>query len=293
MNLGAWIRDAAGRLAAAGRESSDLEARRMVEAVLGLGPAQLVLAAQRPLTAAELTRLEHLVEGRLRHVPLQYLLGRAAFRHLDLEVGPGVLIPRPETEGLVELALAFLRAPSTPPAPPAPRILELCAGSGAILAALLSEYPAASGVGVELSPAALEFARRNLAAAGVAQRAHLLDGDLYEPLPGAGVAPGFDLLVANPPYIPTPALAGLPEEVRRFEPELALDGGPEGIVVIDRIVCGAKGWLRPGGGLALEIDESHGGRVRELLLGAGLVGVRLLDDAAGRPRYATAARGVD
>lgn len=290
MNPGTWIRAAAARLAAAGRESSDLEARRMVEAVLGLGPAQLVLAAQRPLTDAELTQLERLVEGRLRHVPLQYLLGRAAFWHLDLEVGPGVLIPRPETEGLVELALAFLRAPS---APPAPRILELCAGSGAILAALLSEYPAASGVGVELSPAALEFARRNLAAAGVAERGLLLDGDLYEPLPGAGVAPGFDLLVANPPYIPTPVLAGLPEEVRRFEPELALDGGPEGIVVIDRIVRGATGWLRPGGGLALEIDESHGGRVRELLLGAGLVDVRLLDDAAGRPRYATAARGVD
>ena len=112
MNPGTWIRAAAARLAAAGRESSDLEARRMAEAVLGLGPAQLVLAAQRPLTDAELTHLERLVEGRLRHVPLQYLLGRAAFRQLDLEVGPGVLIPRPETEGLVELALAFLRAPA-------------------------------------------------------------------------------------------------------------------------------------------------------------------------------------
>ena len=290
MNVGTWLRDAAGRLASAGRDSSALEARRMAEVVLGLGPAQLVLAAQRPLTAAELNHLERLVEGRLRHVPLQYLLGRAAFRQLELEVGPGVLIPRPETEGLVELALACLRAPA---ARRAPRILELCVGSGAILAALLSECPAASGVGVELSPAALEFARRNLAAAGVAERAHLLNGDLYEPLPGAGVEPGFDLLVANPPYIPTPALAGLPEDVRRFEPELALDGGAEGIVVIDRIVRGAARWLAPGGGLALEIDESHGGRVRQLLLGAGLVDVRLLDDAAGRPRYATAARGVD
>lgn len=290
MDLGTWIRAAAGRLAAAGRDSSALEARRLAEAVLGLNPAQLVLAAARPLTTAELTQLERLVEGLLRHVPLQYLLGRAAFRQLEIEVGPGVLIPRPETEGLVEAVLPFLRALAVHRAP---RILELCVGSGAILAALVSECPSASGVGVELSSAALEFARRNLAATGVAERVHLLGGDLYEPLSGAGVAPGFDLVVANPPYIPTPALAGLPEDVRRFEPRLALDGGPDGIVVIDRIVHGAARWLAPRGWLALEIDESHGGSVRELLLGAGLVEVRLVDDAAGRPRYAMAARGAD
>lgn len=283
MTLGAWIRDATARLLAAGQPAAPVEARRLAEAALGLSPVRLVLEDGRALAPQEHVTLERLVTGRLAGMPLQYLLGRAAFRGLDLEVGPGVFIPRPETEGLVELVLPFLRrlAARRPP-----RILELCVGSGAILAALLVECPTALGFGVELMAPAREFARRNLAAAGVAERATLLAGDLYAPLAGVAAPGGFDLLVANPPYIPAGALPGLPADVRGFEPVEALDGGADGTAVIARIAAGAAAWLAPGGRVALEIDESHGAQVLELLAAAAITDLELARDAAGRPRYA-------
>lgn len=283
MTLGAWIREATARLAAAGRPAAPVEARRLAEAALRLSPVRLVLEDGRMLERDERATLERLVTGRLAGTPLQYLLGRAAFRGLDLEVGPGVFIPRPETEGLVERVLPGLhRVAAHRP----PRILELCVGSGAILAALLTECPTALGVGVELMAPAREFARRNLAAAGVAGRATLLAGDLYAPLAGVVAPGGFDLLVANPPYIPAAALPHLPADVRGFEPAEALDGGADGTDVIARIATGAAAWLAPGGRVALEIDESHGARVLELLAAAAIVELEIANDAAGRPRYA-------
>lgn len=286
VTLGDWLKVATARLRAAGHESAAVEARRLAEAVLSLSPAGLVLAGPAPLGEEPRQRLDALVTRRCAHEPLQYLTGHAAFRALELLVGPGVFIPRPETEGLVELALPFVRAAAAARAPAPARVLELCAGSGAILAALLTECPEARGVAVELSPAAAAWAVRNLAGTGVTGRATLLEGDLYGALPPAEIRGDFDMIVSNPPYIPTAALAHLPADVRRHEPSAALDGGPDGTWVISRIIAGAGAWLAAGGRLALEIDESHGNAVRHLLLQYGFTDVVLHTDAAGRPRYA-------
>lgn len=288
LRLGEWLQDAARRLGAAGFEVPRVEASRLAESVLFERPAGLVLRASSRLSELDLERLEALLAGRLAGHPLQYLVGRAAFRTLDLQVGPGVFIPRPETEGLVQLALDWLRQEWTPAAPGSgPRIAEYGVGSGAILASLLAERPDAEGWGVELSPAALSWARRNVAVAGVGARVRLLEGDLDAPLGAAG-APRVDLIVSNPPYIPTEVIASLPAGVRDCEPRLALDGGAGGLAVIARIADAAPARLLPGGALFLEIDASHGPAVLDRLRAAGLREPAILPDDAGRPRYARA-----
>lgn len=282
-----WLATATRRLAGAGAENPDLDARRLLESALGLEGPALWTRPDRRLTFEEGAVLDALLAGRARGAPLQHLTRRAAFRHLDLEVGPGVFVPRPETEGLVDRVLEFLDRSGNP----RPRILDLCTGSGAILAALLSERPAASGVGVDLSRLALEYARVNLRSAGAFERALLLEGDLFEPVAAGGEDPLFDAITANPPYIPDPAWEGLPVEVRDHEPRLALLGGPQGTDLIRRIVAGAPPRLRAGGLLALEIDETHRAVVLDLLgAGGAWAETRIEEDLAGRPRYALATR---
>ena len=286
---GAWQRKAANRLDQAGHPGA-AESRRLLEDVANISASRVLTAPDTIIPPETLATLDNLLEARLRGAPLQYLTRRAAFRHLDLVVGPGVFVPRPETEGLVELVLQELRR--RPAGAPNPRILEFGTGSGAILAALLTESPGAGGVGVELSDAALEYARRNLEAVGVTDRSVLLAGDLDAPLAGPEWAVAFDAVVSNPPYIPEGAWESLPRDVRDFEPRTALLGGPDGTDVIRRIVAASPRLLRPGGLLALEIDESHGGRVLEIVGGVGgFEGARIAPDLAGRPRYALARRG--
>lgn len=285
LRLGDWLRAAGEELTAAGFEVPRTEARRLAEAGLQGSPADLVRRTPEPLTAIDEARLDLLLAGRLAGRPLQYLAGRAAFRNLDLEVEPGVFIPRPETEGLVQHALDWLRGQR--PALRRLRVVDYGLGSGAILAALLSECPTVEGWGVELSPVAFDCARRNLAAVGVAARAHLHQGDLDAPLRSLG-APRVDLIVSNPPYVPSELLPTLPESVREYEPGLALDGGPGGTAVIARILAAAPERLVPGGLLLLEIDDSHGAVVLELLRVAGFSDPRILLDDTGRPRYARA-----
>ncbi len=275
-----WLREAAGILSEHDSGSGH-EAAILLESVLGIRRSQAVLAPDRALTREERSELDRLVEARLSGMPLQYLTRSAAFRHLDLAVGPGVFVPRPETEGLVDLVLEFLKKRH------GARVLELCMGSGAILAALLTENPTLSGVGVELSPSALRFARTNIADSGAMERAVLHAGDLYEPLP-----PGrFAVVVANPPYIPDALWEGLPRDVRDHEPREALLGGADGTDIIRRIVTGAPARLEPGGLLAMEIDVSHGEAVRSLIAGTGHFDEVLIEeDLTGRPRYARAIR---
>jgi release factor glutamine methyltransferase len=282
MQAGQWLAGAAGRLSAAGLPG-DIEARHLLERVTGIGRVDLLTRPDTELSAEMVDQLDRLLDARIDGMPLQYLTRTVAFRHLDLEVGPGVFVPRPETEGLVDAVLVFLRNR------PAPRVLELCLGSGAILAAVLSEHPGATGVGVELSGLALEYAGRNMISSGVAGRATLLEGDLYEPLAGRNLETSFPVVVANPPYIPDARWETLPRDVRDFEPRSALLGGPDGCDVIRRIVAGAERYLAPGGLLALEIDESHGVKVREIIEAAGgFRDIRVGKDLAGRPRYALA-----
>jgi release factor glutamine methyltransferase len=286
--VGAWLADAAGRLRAHNPDAAR-DARLLLLSVLALPPAAILANPKRPLSAEEFERLEELVAERLRGTPLQHLTGHAPFRNLELSVGPGVFVPRPETEGLVEHVLAFVRAGG---AGEAPKILELCAGSGAIGLALVDEAPTCDVTAIELSETAAACARgnaRRLLGPESAHRWTLLGGDLYEPLSGRRMPNEFDVVVANPPYIPDGMWGTLPREVRVHESPLALLGGPDGTGVIARIVAGAAGWMAPGGLLALEIDESHADRVIALFEDAGYGRARVEADLAGRPRYALAA----
>jgi release factor glutamine methyltransferase len=192
-------------------------------------------------------------------------------------VDPRALVPRPETELVAQAAIEALRA-----RPPPAAALDLCTGSGCIAASLKLGCPGARVVAVDLSPDALALARENAAALGA--EVELLEGDLYQPLP-----PGlrFDVVVANPPYVPSGELDGLPREVRR-EPRLALDGGPDGLAVTRRIVAGAPGRLLPGGTLAVEMHESHAEALPRLCREAGFASAEVHRDLAGLPRYLVA-----
>jgi release factor glutamine methyltransferase len=249
----AW---ATRELAAAGCISARAEARWLVE------------------EAADREALRAMVARRAAGEPLQYVIGWAPFGRLRLRVGPGVFVPRPETEGLADRAARHLRA-----AAPPRTAVDLCTGSGAIACFLAAEVPGARVVATELDPGALAWARANAAAHGV----ELLEGDLDAPLPAA-LAGRVDVLCANVPYVPTRAIATMPRDVRDHEPRLALDGGPDGLDVLRRVAARAGRWLAPGGHLLCEIGDDQGEAAAALLAAAGLAGVAVLPDLAGRDR---------
>jgi release factor glutamine methyltransferase len=208
------------------------------------------------------------------------VIGWAPFGRLRLRVGPGVFVPRPETETLADRAAARLRAR------PEPRIgVDLCTGSGAIACFLAAEVPGARVLATELDPGALAWARGNAARYGV----ELLAGDLDGPLP-AELAGRVDVLCANVPYVPTGAIATMPTDVRDHEPRLALDGGPDGLDVLRRLVAGAGHWLAPGGRLFCEIGEDQAEAATALLAAAGLAEVAVHPDLVGRDRIVEGTR---
>lgn len=253
-------REIAASFAAAGLETPEREARALLKVGLDLSDVDLLARADAAVPEADAHRLRALAARRAAGEPLARLVGRREFWSLDFALAPETLVPRPETETLVEAALAVFPDRAAPLA-----ILDLGTGSGALLAALLSEYPAAFGIGVDLSPGAARQARANLESLGLGARAAILVGTWADALSGR-----FDLVVSNPPYIPTMDIAVLDREVREHDPLLALDGGPKGLDAYRAIARALPGLLRPGGRAVLELGIGQEGDVAALLTAAGL-----------------------
>lgn len=263
----------AARFRVAGIEEPEADARVLVRHVTGVDPALPGLAAQRPLAADEAETVEALAARRLAREPVARIVGEREFFGLALALNAACLVPRPDTETVVEAALAVL------PAGCPLRVLDLGTGPGTILLAILHERPNAQGLGIDLSAEALEAARANAAALGLAGRADFRQGDWTIGLDGA-----FDLIISNPPYIPSLDCETLQAEVRAHDPRLALDGGPDGLVAYRAILAAAGPLLAPGGHVVLEIGIGQAMDVARLAREAGLSLKGLASDLAGIPR---------
>ena len=262
------------RFTEAGIAAARLEAQILLAHVLGCTRMQLYTGFDKPLADAELASYRGLIKRRLAGEPVSYLVGETEFWGLPFHVESSVLVPRPDTETVIEVA----RAARPDRAAPC-RILDLCTGSGVIAVSLAREYPAAQVVATELSPAAAALARRNAARNAVADRVDVREGDLFAPVRGER----FDLIAANPPYIASPVIPTLAPEVRR-EPVIALDGGPDGLAFYDRICAEAREHLAPGGAIVLEHGFDQADAVGARLTAAGFTGVTLIHDLGKNPR---------
>lgn len=260
----------------AGVPSPRREAEWLVEAATGLDRAAL-LANTGPVPISWMHQVEELARRRAAGEPLQYLTGVAGFRNLELAVGPGVFIPRPETEKLVEHALERL--------PQGGAFVDVCTGSGAIALAVAQERPDARVYATESSEEALEWANRNRESLSL--KATFVSGDLMDPLPPE-LRGGVDVVASNPPYIAEEERGALPTDVIDHEPHVALFSGDDGMNMIRRIAEEAKAWLRPDGWLLLEIGEHQRSLVAELLENEGWRDVSIHLDLAERPRIAEA-----
>ncbi|MGW4500010.1 peptide chain release factor N(5)-glutamine methyltransferase [Micromonospora sp. NPDC004336] len=277
---------AARALADAGVEAARAEAEQLAAYVLGVPRGRLALADG--FTAAQLDRFDGLVARRADREPLQHLTGVAGFRHLELAVGPGVFVPRPETELLAGWGIARGREMA------APLVVDLCSGSGAIALSVAQELPAARVVAVERSAEALPWLRRNAAARAAAgdRPVEVVAADVTAPDLLADLAGRVDVLLCNPPYVPS--AVAVPPEVGRHDPASAVFGGADGLAVIRPVVARAAVLLRPGGVFGVEHDDTHGGAVPGLLVADGrFEAVAGYPDLAGRPRFATASRRAD
>lgn len=265
-------------------ESARTSAELMLAQVLGLKRIDLYLDHDRPLTKEELAAFKALLLRRRAHEPMAYISGVREFWSLELAVGPGVLVPRPETELLVEEGLRLLADND------APRILDMCTGSGAVALALAKEIPGALVLATDISDEALTYARRNAENHDLTERVEFGLGSLWEPVATAGGF--FDLITANPPYVTEAEYGELPSTVAGFEPRLALEAGPDGLNVIRHIIAGCGAFLRPFGWLLVEIGAEQGPAALDLAQAAGIFAeVRLLQDLAGLDRVLACGRG--
>lgn len=276
-------------LAEKGVESARLNAERLLGDVLGLARIELYLQSDRPLSNGELDRYRDLIRRRAGGEPLQTLIGSTGFYSREFKVAPGVFIPRPETERLVEAAAALLAPPDRRLL--APRAAEVGCGTGVVAISLALEIPALEVWTTDRNPLAVDLARQNARRHGVEARVHVLGGDMLHPLPAA-LRGQLDLVVSNPPYLRTDELAGLPPEVRH-DPPAALDGGPSGLDAYHALAAAAARWLRPGGWLAVEIGAEQGASVPALLEAAGYVEVSMQRDYNDLPRVVVARRLTD
>ena len=259
-----------GYLAEKGIENARLEAEWLLSAALGLDRVGLYVNFEKPLLPSELAALRSMVSKRAKREPLQYILGSQEFMGLEFRVTPAVLIPRHDTETLVQEAVN--RAGN------AKRALDIGAGSGCIAVALAKLLPNAEVVAVDSSDAALDVARENSVLNGVP--VFFVSGSLFEPFSGEM----FDLIVSNPPYIPRGDLAGLQPEVRDFEPMCALDGGPDGLDFYRSIIPAATEHLNPGGWLIVEVGIGQAEAVKGMLSEAGFVDLVTARDLGGIER---------
>ena len=279
MNIGDSLQTAAESLRASEIAEPMREARSLLSFVLQKDAAFLIAHPEYELTADRKLLFQSCVRRRSRHEPFQYITGRQEFYGLDFLVTPDVLIPRPETEILVEAAIEIL------PDKESSNICEIGVGSGCISVAILRNLSNAHAIGVDISESALAVARRNAEMHGVAGRLVLKTGDVFE-----GVAGTFDLIVSNPPYVPAGDIASLQAEVRDFEPHVALDGGGMGLDIVERIVHEAPAHLKTAGILLLEIGFDQSGRVRSLFDPDLWHDPEFLTDLQGFPRIVRISR---
>ncbi|MFP5020086.1 peptide chain release factor N(5)-glutamine methyltransferase [Pseudonocardia phyllosphaerae] len=277
------LAEAERTLAAAGVASPRVDVELLAAHVLGRSRGALLMS---PLVdPGDVARIQQLVKRRATREPLQHILGTAVLGPAEVAVGPGVFTPRPETELLLEWGLAAIREVTTPV------VLDLCTGSGALALAFALSRPDATVHAVEADPDALAWTRRNLDAhvAAGGRPVHLHPADVRWPNLLVELEARVDLVVCNPPYVPDDT--AVPAEVELYDPPGAVFGGPDGTAIIQAVVRGATGWLRHGGALAIEHDDTHGETVPALLRRRRtLTDVVEHDDLTGRPRFVTARR---
>lgn len=269
--VGALLCRGGAALREAGIENARMEARWLLAHVLGATPEALLRDPQTPVAEEAAARFEAALTRRAAREPLAFITGRAGFWTLELEVAPHTLIPRADTETLVEAVLARGVAPR--------RVLDLGTGTGALLLAVLSEFPTATGVGVDLKPEAAALAARNAARLGLSDRAAFLAGDWASALDAR-----FDLVLSNPPYIAAAEIPGLMPEVARHEPASALDGGRDGLDAYRAIITALPRLLAPDGLAVLELGQGQAEAVGALAKAAGLPVAGLRADLSGIPR---------
>jgi release factor glutamine methyltransferase len=280
------LRAGAELLHKAGIATARLDAEVLLRHVLGVGKAELYLGLDLALAAVAEREFYKLLSRRAGREPVAYITGHKEFWSFDFVVTPAVLIPRPETELLVELALQLA---TRLPRMTTLRILDVGAGSGAIAVSLAKELALARISAIEIVPGAIEVARLNARRHGVEDRVEFLCGDLFEPV--ADEPEGFDLIVANPPYIRSGDLAGLEPEIREWEPITALDGGADGLFYYRRIVAAAGDYLKTGGTILLELGDGMGQSVARLFADVGgFEPAQVYSDYAGKERVITSAR---
>ena len=261
----------------AGIDSSATDARALLGAALRLSRAQLLAQSDRILEAREIAAASALAARRIKREPVSRILGRKEFWSLALDVSPDVLVPRPDTETVVEAALEFIVQGGLRLEPL--RLLDIGTGSGALLLALLEELPHARGIGTDISVAALAVARGNAERLGLADRCTFVACNIGDALQGR-----FDLIVSNPPYIARGAITALDPEVRDYDPRLALDGGADGLDSYRAIAAACPVMLAEGGRLVLELGIGQGDAVGTLCEAAGLMVRSIRDDLGGIPR---------
>ena len=276
MEYAALYRMGVERLAAAGIEEAKLDARLLLEELCGTDRNDLLVHGDRPVTEQQENSYVNYIELRSRHIPLQHITGYQEFMGLRFKVTPDVLIPRQDTETLVEEVLKNLHDGM--------RILDLCTGSGCILLSLLRYSNDCVGVGADLSKKALAVAEENAGSLGLT--AEFVQGDLFEPVTGK-----FEIIVSNPPYIPSNVIPTLMEEVREHDPLMALDGKEDGLYFYREIIGQASEYLYPGGMLFLEIGCEQAEAVTELMKNAGYRDVTVCKDLAGHDRVVSGRYG--
>jgi release factor glutamine methyltransferase len=265
----------------AGLDSPDTDARLLIAHALDIGRTELMVNGDRAITAEQAKAIDALAQRRLAHEPVARILGRKEFWSLSLQVSGDVLVPRPDTETVVEAALDFIVRGGLRMEPL--RILDIGTGSGALLLALLSELAQARGTATDISAAALAVARANAEHLHLASRSTFIECDI-----ALGVRGPFDLIVSNPPYIVHADIAALEPVVRDYDPALALDGGGDGLDVYRAIAGDARRLLAPGGRLIVELGAGQEPAVRSLFTQAGLTVTAVRDDLAGIPRALSA-----
>ena len=277
------INTASEHLKNKGFDNSRLEVERMLGSVLGLSRIDLYMKFERPLTVKERDNFRSLYKRRLTHEPLQHLIGNTDFREIKVKTDRRALIPRSETELLVEIALVFLKKCD------APVVADIGTGTGVIALSVAFEIPESSVVAVDISDEALMLAGENARILGLEKQITFVPGNMFEGLKGHGP---FDTIISNPPYVKTESIATLQSEIRSYDPHIALDGGSDGLRYISILAEGAPEYLKSGGALILECGEDQALKIKEILDNTRCyLKFEIIKDFAGKNRIVKAVKG--